>query len=243
MKTERLCIALLVAGAALLASVEAAPAQTDSTVAAKPKMTRVGGGYLAAAMPSGDWGKTAGFGLALDGTDVYRPRPDSPWTIRSCSGLLYNFSRTVDVPAANLNPGDKLEIETSNWSLTFGLGPEFSKPNKAVTPFVFGVVGFDTYWTSSELHGTAVGAPYSAEHGDSRLSFAWGAGGGVRRQVEPNVQMELSVEYRSGSDHEYLRPEDVSSSSAGVLANRQSQRSDQWILRIGAVLSGAALKD
>jgi hypothetical protein len=121
----------------------------------------------------------------------------------------------------------------------FGLGPEFAIPNKDVTPFIFGTVGFDTYWTSSELSGTATGTNFSAQHGDSRISFAWSAGLGFRRRVMPGYHVELSAEYRSGSDHEFLLPSDVHVSGGAVTANRESHRSDQFIIRIGSLLSGS----
>ena len=208
----------------------AASASTDPA-----KIQQLAGGYLVGSFPTGDWGKVAGFGVALDGTDVLKRNTDKWFSVRSSFGLLYNFSRTVDVPSQNVGPNDHLTIETKNWSLLFGIGPEFSAPNKTVTPFVFGTAGFDTYWTSSELSGTASSSAYSAQHGDSRLSFAWGAGGGIRREVVKGSMTELSVEYRSGVSHFYLLPDDVRVTGGAVIAARNEHTSDQIILRIGTV--------
>ena len=63
-------------------------------------MQYLGGGYFVGAFPMGDWGKIAGFGLALDGSSITR-KPGKKFALRSNTGLLYNFSRTVDVPASN----------------------------------------------------------------------------------------------------------------------------------------------
>jgi hypothetical protein len=226
MKLDRLLLAVLV----LSATVAAFPA----TVSAQ--MTHLAGGYFVGSFPTGDWGKIAGFGLGLDATDVVRPKPNKAFSIRSNLGLLYNFSRTADVPSANMGPNDKLSIETKNWSLLFGLGPELSAPNKTVTPFIFGTVGFDTYWTQSELSGTANGGPYSAQHGDSRIAFAWSAGLGVRKHVTPGELVEISAEYRSGQTHDFLLPEDVHVTGGGVQADRGKRASDQWLVRIGTLL-------
>src|SRR5262249_38673169 len=171
-----------------------------------------------------------------DGADVVK-KAGKPLGIRSSLGLLYNFSRTVDIPAAQLSGTDRLSLETKNWSLFFGLGPEFSMP-KPVSPFVYGTVGFDTYWTRSTLSGTAVGAPYAAEHGDSRISFAWAAGLGIRKRIGSFYGSELSAEYRSGTAHEFLRPEDVHESGGTVTATRSKHASDQILIRIGTVLGG-----
>ena len=215
---------------ALLAAVTAAGVTNASA-----QMRQLAGGYLVGGFPMGDWGKIAGFGMALDGTDVVR-KPGKALAVRSSLSLLYNFSRTVDVPAFNVGPSDKLQIETKNWSLLFGIGPEFSKPSSSVSPFLYATAGFDTYWTSSTLQGTANGAAYSAEHGDSRISFAWAAGAGVRRLVTAGNMVELSVEYRSGLDHHFLLPNSVHSTPAGVTADRASHSSDQILVRLGTVL-------
>jgi hypothetical protein len=228
---------------ALVIAAAPALAQTDSTQAA-PKTTAhasghgvdyMGGGYFVGSFPVGDWGKIAGFGLGLDGSSITRPHGKS-FGLRSSLGLLYNFSRTVDVPASNLSsPNDKLTIETKNWSVFFGLGPEFSMPNKDVSPFIFGTVGFDTYWTKSELAGTAFGAPYSANHGDNRIAFAWSGGLGIRKKIGPAYHTELSAEYRSGIRHDFLLPEDVNTTGGTVNAKRDSHTSDQIIVRLGTV--------
>src|SRR5262249_41027827 len=138
--------------------------------------------------------------------------------------------------AGNVGPGDKLQIETKNWSLQFGLGPEFSRPSSGVSPFIYGTAGFDTYWTSSTLQGVANGAAYQAEHGDSRISFAWAAGFGFRKHVSPGNLVELSAESRSGLEHHFLLPDDVHSTAAGVTADRASHSSDQILVRLGTVL-------
>src|SRR5262245_28998602 len=194
-------LALLLVPAAFALAASPAAAQSDSTSTghtAAPTSggyTYLAGGNLVGSFPMGDWGKIAGFGLALDGTDVLK-KSGKKFGIRTSSGLPYNFSRTVDVPAGNVGANDKLSIETKNWSLFFGLGPEFSMPNKDVAPFIFGTVGFDTYWTGSEVSGTANGTAYSAKHGDNRIAFAWSGGAGVRKRVSPGYGFELSAEYR-----------------------------------------------
>ena len=241
MRTVRWCLALLLVPAALLSIAPPASAQTDSTAAAPKTETELSGGYtflagsyFAGSFPMGDWGEIAGFGLAVDGSDVVKPT-GRPFGLRSSLGLLYNFSRTVGVPAGNLGPNDKLEIETKNWSLFFGLGPEFSVPNKDVSPFVYGTIGFDTYWTGSELTGTANGTAYSAKHGDNRIAFAWAAGLGVRKKLGTGYGFELSAEYRSGIRHDFLLPGDVYVTGGGVDADRESHSSDQIIVRLGSV--------
>lgn len=246
MRSHRSSLLTMALVAMAIVFVSPASAQVDSTAVptspevvvppASGRVQHLAGGYVVGSFPTGDWGKTAGFGLALDGSDVVK-KPNRTFGARSSMGLLYNFSRTVDVPSSNLGANDKLSIETKNWSLFFGIGPELVLPNENVSPFIFGTAGFDTYWTSSTLAGTAGGSAYSAEHGDSRIAFAWAAGFGFRRHLAPGYQMELSAEYRSGTDHQYLRPDDVTSSGGVVVADRTSHKSDQILIRLGTVLA------
>jgi len=183
------------------------------------------------------WGKIAGFGMGLDATDIIRLGPEKPLAWRLSTGVIYNFSRTEDVPASNLLPASALELETKNWSLLFGIGPEFGKRDGDVMPFIYGTAGFDTYWTSSTLQGTASGLPYEAEHGDSRISFAWAAGLGLRRRVMEGYLGELSVEFRQGSSHHFLLPEQITEDATGVHADRATRSSDQIIVRLGTVIA------
>jgi len=243
MRHARSTFAAMLVSAALITAAAPAFAQSDSTKTTPPPAPQaahagpieyLGGGYFVGSFPTGNWGKIAGFGLALDGATVTR-KPGRKFALRSNMGLLYNFSRTVDVPAGNVGTNDKLNIETKNWSVFFGVGPEFSMPNKDMAPFVFGTVGFDTYWTGSTLSGTANGLSYSAQHGDNRIAFAWSAGLGFRRRIAPGHLGELSAEYRSGIRHDFLLPDDVHSTAAGVTASRDSHTSDQILVRFGTV--------
>jgi len=214
-----------------------AAASTSGSIA-RASESVMGGGYTIADFPTGDWGKIAGFGLGIDGSTIVHKKANKPISARTNLGLLYNFSRTQDVPQANLTANSALSLETKNTSLFFGLGPEFAKIANAATPFIFGTVGFQTFWTSSTLSGTAGGVPYESKNGDSRIAFAWTAGVGIRKKASIGLT-ELSVEYRAGGDHFYILPDEVTASGSTVNAERKSRSSDQILLRLGTVLGGA----
>jgi hypothetical protein len=218
----------------LVAAALGGPALAAS---APPGTQVMGGGYSLADFPIGDWGKIAGFGLGVDGSSLTRRNTSRAISMRTNLGLLYNFSRTQDVPAANLGPNDKLSLETKNTSLFFGVGPELSKPGAGTSFFIFGTAGFQTFWSVSNLSGTASGAPYSSKYGDSRIAFAWTGGGGVRKHSAHGDLVELSVEYRAGGQHYYVIPDQVTIDSGGnVVAKREKHNSDQIVLRLGTVL-------
>jgi opacity protein-like surface antigen len=239
---SRIVLAALVLAAPTLAwaqTTTAPPQTTTATVAAAPISTGhnfLSGGYLTSSISLGDWADIAGFPLGFDATNVVHRNPQRPWAIRNNLGLMYNFSRTVDVPRSNIGPSDALQVQTKNTSLQFGIGPEISKPDGEVRPFVYATAGFDTYWTSSNLSGTVGGAPYYAQHGDSRIEFAWAAGLGIRRWVTSGGAVELSAEYRSSNGHRYLRPSEITASGTAVTADRAARNTDQILIRIGTVV-------
>jgi hypothetical protein len=212
-----------------------AMASDVSAKTAKVEPTYLIGGYTMAGFPTGDWGEIAGFGLGLDGTDVTFRKPGRPVALRSSFGFLYNFSRTQEVPPTNLGPNSALSLETKNGSVFFGLGPEIGQPNRNVNPFAFGTIGFNTYWTSSNLSGTAGGSPYSAKFGDSRIAFAWSAGLGVRKRMAEGHLVELSAEFRSGGGHMYVVPSEITNTGTTVNVDRSSRTTDQYIVRLGTV--------
>jgi opacity protein-like surface antigen len=224
MRVSRTTLLILLCSTAVIAGARPASAQYH----------HLAGGYLTGGFPMGDWGDIAGFGLGVDATDVIR-KPQKALSWRLSSGVLYNFSRTVDVPQANLAGTDALSLESKNWSLTFGIGPELSKPGP-VSPFIFGTAGFDTYWTQSTLSGTVAGQQHESDHGDSRIAFAWAAGVGIRRTIAPGHLGELSAEYRSGIDHKFILPGEVTTNGSTIPhTSRDSHTSDQILIRFGTV--------
>ena len=113
--SARRVVTLAIVALAPFAGVPSARAEKDI----------MGGGYLLQSFPMDDWGKTAGYGLGLDGTTIVRPSVDRPLALRTSAGFLYNFSRTADVPPANYSPQTNtlLDLETKNTSIFFGIGP------------------------------------------------------------------------------------------------------------------------
>jgi hypothetical protein len=199
------------------------------------------GGYIVGMFPAGDWGEVAGAGIGLDGTTFVRPDPTKLLNLRSTFGWGYNFGRSVGVPTSNLAAGDVLNLETSNTSMWFGLGPELGRGQGDLRAFVFGTAGFNVHWTNSELNGTVGGQRYDANVGHSGTVFAWSAGLGLRRAMSsgPGGKLEISAEFRSGVGFDYVVPGEVTSTGAGVQWDRTSHDANMWIIRLGTVFEDA----
>jgi hypothetical protein len=195
------------------------------------------GGYLVGGFPIGDWSKVAGAAMGLEGTNIVRLDATQLIAFRSTLGWEYNFSRTVDVSSANLAAGDQLAIQTSNNTLYFGIGPELSKPTGPARGFVYATAGFNTNWTNGGMDGTVAGNRYSANVGATSTVFAWSVGGGLRKTMKgvPGGKIELSAEYRSGTGHNYLLPDDVHSAGGNVAWDRKGHAQDQVLVRLGTV--------
>lgn len=193
------------------------------------------GGYFSGSFPSGDWGKVAGFGLGLENSSMVFPDPAKAFGFRQGSSLMYNFGRTVDVPSANLGTNTSLQIETANTSVWLGMGPALCKRSGDLRPFVYGTIGVAFNWIDSHLKGNVQGAGYDATVGQTSTTFAWTAGAGFSKPMSslPGGRIELSAEYRSGIDQDYLLPEEVTSSGSTVTWHRTHQNADQIIVRLG----------
>lgn len=193
------------------------------------------GGYFSGSFPSGDWGKVAGFGLGLENSTIVFPDPTKAFGFRQGSSLMYNFGRTVDVPSANLDTNTALQIETANTSVWFGTGPALCKRTGNMRPFVYGTIGVAFNWIDSHLKGNVQGTGYDATVGQTSTTFAWTVGAGVSKPMSsvPGGRVELSAEYRSGIDQDYLLPEEVTSSGSAVTWHRTHQNADQIVVRLG----------
>jgi opacity protein-like surface antigen len=197
------------------------------------------GGYISASFPTGDWGKVAGFGIGLESSTTVFPDSSKSFGIRQGSSLIYNFGRDVDVPSANLDTNTSLHTETANTGLWLGVGPAFRKHSGKWRPTLYGTIGVAFNWIDSHLKGSVQGASYDATVGQTSTTFAWTVGAGLSKAMSsvPGGRVELSAEYRSGIDQDYLLPGEVSSSGSSVSWERTHQNADQIIVRIG-ILAG-----
>jgi hypothetical protein len=194
-------------------------------------------GYFSGSFPTGDWGEVAGFGLGLENATTVFPDSAKAFGIRQGSSLIYNFGRTIDVPSTNLDTNTSLQIETACTSLWFGIGPAFGKHTGNTRPFVYGTIGVAFNWIDSHLKGNVQGANYDATVGQTSTTFTWTAGAGVSKALSSG-RLELSAEYRSNIDQDYLLPEAVTSSGSSVSWKRTPQNADEIIVRIGIVMGG-----
>jgi opacity protein-like surface antigen len=201
--------------------------------------TAEAGGYFSGSFPSGDWGKVAGFGLGLENSTIVFPNPTKAFGFRQGSSLMYNFGRTVDVPAGNLDTNTALQIETANTSVWLGTGPALCKRTGDMRPFVYGTIGVAFNWIDSHLKGNVQGAGYDATVGQTSTTFVWTVGAGLSKPMSslPGGRVELSAEYRVGIDQDYLVPGEVTSSGSNVTWHRTHQNADQIIVRLG-ILGG-----
>lgn len=229
MKSMRMVV--VVAAALTMSSLVAGVARAGASAEA--------GGYFSGSFPTGDWGQVAGFGIGLENSMTVFPDSTKSFGIRQGGSLIYNFGSNVDVPSANLDANTSLQIETAKTSLWLGIGPAFSKHTGNVRPFLYGTIGVAFNWIDSHLKGSVQGASYDATVGQTSTTFAWTAGAGLSKAMPslPGGRLELSAEYRSCIDQDYLLPAAVTSSGSNVSWKRTPQNADEIIVRLG-ILTG-----
>jgi hypothetical protein len=195
------------------------------------------GGYITSSFPTGDWGDVAGFGLGLENATVVYPDSVKPFGIRQGASLIFNFSKTIDIPASQLDSNTSMSLDTHNTSLWLGIGPEFAKHTGNARPFLYGTAGFTFNWIGSKLTGDVQGSGYDAVVGQTSTTFTWTAGAGISKPMASGARFELSAEYRANTSMSYLLPGEVSSSGSNVTWDRTNQAANQFIIRIGIVES------
>jgi hypothetical protein len=196
------------------------------------------GGYITSSFPTGDWGDVAGFGLGLENATVVYPDSVKPFGIRQGASLIFNFGKTIDIPASQLNSNNtSLQLDTHNTALWLGIGPEIAKHTGNARPFLYGTAGVTFNWIGSKLTGDVESQGYSAVVGQTSTTFTWTAGAGISKPMASGARFELSAEYRSNTSMSYLLPGSVTSQGSDVTWDRTNQAADQFIIRIGIVES------
>ncbi len=129
------------------------------------------------------------------------------------------------------------DLTTTNHIAYLGVGPEFSLPG-AVSPYVFGTVGFSYFGTSSSLSGLDDDENLFETRHYSDWVTATRFGGGIRARVGATnsgpVAIDVGVEYHRNGVAEYLREGDILDHPDGSITlfpNRTE--ANMMVLRVG----------
>jgi hypothetical protein len=120
---------------------------------------RAGGGLAASAVWYFDGNATAG--LRLDG-----------------SWIIYG-SRTVRRPLSPTIPFVDVDVMTSNWIASLGIGPQLMLRQGRVRPYLRGSIGFSYFATTTSVEGSHDSEPFASSSNFHDVTFALAGAGGL----------------------------------------------------------------
>ena len=153
----------------------------------------------------GGFGANVGGRLAIDNAGAVSLRLDGGF-------MVYGHERTSLCFPPPIGCRIGADLTTTNHIGYLGVGPELAIPG-AVSPYVFGTVGFSYFGTSSSLSGLDDDEDLFNTRHYSDWVTATRLGGGIRTQVGSTshgpVAIDVGVEYHRNGVAEYLSEGDI----------------------------------
>ncbi|MFQ5705074.1 MAG: hypothetical protein ACE5HT_13770 [Gemmatimonadales bacterium] len=131
------------------------------------------------------------------------------------SWVLYGHESFV-APLSNTIRRVGVDVDTDNFIVHLGTGPQFTFGSGPVRPYVYGTVGFSYFATVSSVSGTASFGDFASSTNFDDLTFATTGGGGLLLRLsngEHPVSLDLSAQTTYNGEAEYLR-------RGGIVENR-----------------------
>ncbi|MGE0157804.1 MAG: hypothetical protein AB7T31_00255 [Gemmatimonadales bacterium] len=137
----------------------------------------------------------------LDGRGMAGIRLDGSW-------IVYG-SRTVRRQLSPTIPFVDVDVTTSNWIASLGLGPQLALTRGRVRPYLHGSVGFSYFATTTSVEGSHDDEPFASSTNFEDFTFALLGGGGMQlglaEAAEHPISLDLGVDFVRHGLTEYLR--------------------------------------
>ena len=102
-----------------------------------------------------------------------------------------------------------MDVNTDNFIVDFGVGPQFTLGRGPVRPYVFGTAGFSYFATVSHLDGVDGGPDFAHTTNFDDVTYALTGGGGFLVSVSRRVALDMSAQWTFNDDVEYLTEGDI----------------------------------
>jgi len=134
--------------------------------------------------------------------------------------VLYG-RETTRRPLSRTVPEVEVDVETTNYILSGGIGPQLYLSSGAIRPYVFGTIGIAHFATQTSVRGSDEdpGDEFASSTNLQDTSLALTGGGGFMIRVsggENPVSLDFSASYQYNGETEYL-------ANGGVLSHRPSE--------------------
>ena len=121
-------------------------------------------------------------------------------------------SETFSTPLSPTVPFVDVDVRTTNYIASLGVGPQVFLGTGALRPYVFGTAGFSYFATQSSASGTHDIEPFASTTNFDDFTLALSGGGGFAvdlSQGEHPVSLDLSATYQRNGLTEYLTKGDL----------------------------------
>lgn len=179
-----------------------------------------GGLSAVLAVPQGEFAEFVGLGGGLAGFGVVNLDRRGSVGLRFDGSLVFYGHETQRVPLSETVRRVLVDVTTSNFIVTLGLGPQIQRPEGVLRPYGYAGIGFSYLATVSSVSGTRGFDSFASTTNFDDFTFAWYSGGGLRVQVSHGrtpVAIDLGARYVGNGRARYLTEGSIRETSTGEL--------------------------
>jgi hypothetical protein len=202
----------LIGGIALLGLVTVCSTQSAGAqlVEVEPATTRIAGGLgLSLGVPVGEFQNFIDFGGGFGGFFLANFDRQGTVGLRVDGRVIVYGNETVRRPFSETIPRVTVDVTTSNFFASLGVGPQWTPAIGRVRPYVYGTIGFSYFATESSVSGDAdFLPPFVQSTNFDDLTYALAGGGGLAIRLSSGrtpISLDLGAEYVRHGETRYLR--------------------------------------
>lgn len=102
-----------------------------------------------------------------------------------------------------------VDVQTENFIVDFGVGPQLTFGRGPVRPYVYGTAGFSYFATVSSLDGVDGGPDFAHTTNFDDITYALTGGGGLLMSISRRVSFDMSAQWTFNGEVDYLTRGDI----------------------------------
>lgn len=102
-----------------------------------------------------------------------------------------------------------VDVQTENFIVDFGVGPQFTFGRGPVRPYMYGTAGFSYFATVSSLDGVSGGPDFAHTTNFDDVTYALTGGGGLLLGLSRRVSLDMSAQWTMNGEVDYLTRGDI----------------------------------
>lgn len=130
-----------------------------------------------------------------------------------------------------------VDVNTDNFIVDFGVGPQFTFGRGPMRPYAFGTAGFSYFATVSSLDGVDGGPHFAETTNFDDITYALTGGGGILLDLSRKVAMDFSAQWTLNGEVDYLTRGDVVDNSDGsITLYPRTSEANLMTFRVGVAI-------